>query len=89
MSNRSVFRLAVIGLLVFELAIGASLYFFFDYEALELALALLPESANWYTYLDNYFLPLMIIAVLLLIVIIASVVGVLLFKKLGALALYQ
>ena len=82
MSNRAVFRLAVIGLLVFELAIGASLYFFFDYEALEPALELLPESANWYSYLDNDFLPL-IIAILLVIVVIASVIGVLLFKNWG------
>ncbi len=82
MSNRVKFRLAVIGLLVFELIANAALYFFDD-GTLDPAWKLLPEAANWYTYYESNLAATIIVALLLIVAIIASIVGVLLFRNWG------
>lgn len=82
MSNRVIFRLAVIGLLIAELAIGVALYFL-DTGALDAAWEKLPESIDWYTYLESHFVTSVALLILLLVAILGSLVGVLLFKNWG------
>ncbi|BFM48775.1 hypothetical protein [Marinomonas sp. THO17] len=82
MSNRVIFRLAVIGLLIAELAIGVALYFL-DSGALDAAWEQLPESIDWYTYLESNFVTSVALLILLLVAILGSLVGVLLFKNWG------
>ncbi len=82
MSNRVIFRLAVIGLLIAELAIGVALYFL-DTGALDSAWEQLPESIDWYTYLESHFVTSVALLILLLVAILGSLVGVLLFKNWG------
>ena len=82
MSNRTVFRLVIIGLLVFEFAIGSAVYFFDD-GALDSAWELLPETVNWYAYLETHFISSLVVGFLLILVIVASLVGVLLFRNWG------
>lgn len=82
MSNRVIFRLAVIGLLIAELAIGVAMYFL-DTGALDAAWEQLPESIDWYTYLESHFVTSVALSILLLVAILGSLVGVLLFKHWG------
>jgi len=81
MSNRAIFRLAVIGLLVFELAIGVAFYFLDD-GALDAAWEQLPDATDWYTYIESH-LAISVALLLLLVAIVGSLVGVLLFKNWG------
>jgi hypothetical protein len=82
MSNRTAFRLIIIGLVVFELAIGYVSYFFDD-GTLDSAWELLPETVNWYPYFETHFITSIVVVFLLILVIVASLVGVLLFRNWG------
>lgn len=82
MSNRVIFRFAVIGLLIAELAIGVALYFL-DTGDLDAAWDQLPESIDCYTYLESHFVTSVTLLILLLVAILGSLVGVLLFKNWG------
>ena len=80
MSSRAVFRLAVIGLLVFELAVGVVL-FLFDDGTLNPAWEVLPKTIDWYIYLESHFIISIFSGLLLIVAIVASLVGVLLFRN--------
>ncbi|MCX4030235.1 hypothetical protein H0A36_26490 [Endozoicomonas sp. SM1973] len=82
MSNRAIFRLAVIGLLVFELAISVALYFFDD-GALDPAWEILPQAIDWQSYLESNLTISIIAGLSLIIVLLASLVGMLMFKSWG------
>ena len=82
MSNRVIFRLVIIGLLMFEIAILAALHFVDD-GALAPATNLLPKTVNWQTYFDLSPVLVGFIGLLLIILIMASVVGALLFRNWG------
>jgi len=81
-SNRAIFRLAVIGILIFDFVI-AGIVMLFDDGALDASWELLPEFFDWYSlFQDNVVLSVSIL-VLILALSIASLVGVLLFKVWG------
>ncbi|MCC5452601.1 hypothetical protein LMJ53_12805 [Rheinheimera sp. UJ51] len=68
--------------MLFEIAIFAALYFF-DNGALAPARNVLPETVDWQTYFDLSPVFCGAIGLLLIILIFASVVGVLLFRNWG------
>ncbi|NRD74134.1 hypothetical protein HQQ94_12985 [Shewanella sp. VB17] len=80
MNNRVVFRLAVIGLFIFEIAICVALYFFDD-GALDSAWQLLPETVDWYIYFESYPAIVAVAMFGLLSLIVVSFIGVLLFRN--------
>ncbi len=82
MSNRAVFRLALIGILVYELAIGAALYFFDD-GTLDPAWELLPETVGWHIYFESHFMASVAIGGVVILLLVAGLVGVLLFRNWG------
>jgi hypothetical protein len=82
MSNRAAFRLAIIGLLAYELAIGAALYFFDD-GTLDPAWELLPETIGWYTYFESHFIASIAVGVAVILIIVTGLVGVLMFQNWG------
>lgn len=82
MNNRIIFRLLIVGLLVFELAIGATSYFF-DSDALDPAWEVLPETYDWYPLLESNLIVTIFVSVSIILALLASLVGVLLFKNWG------
>ena len=82
MNNRVVFRLAIIGVLVFDLAIGAAVYWFDD-GSLDPARELLPDDFYWASFQESHFILSMVLGGLLVVTMIASIVGVLLFRNWG------
>lgn len=82
MSNRAIFRLAVIGILIFDFAI-AGIVMFFDNGALDAAWELLPEFIDWFSLYENHPVMLVSSLVFILAVSIISLVGVLMFKAWG------
>ena len=82
MSNRVLFRLLIVGLLAFELAVGAALYFFND-GALDSAWEALPESYDWYSLLESNLIVTISVGVSILLLLLAGLLGVLLFKNWG------
>lgn len=82
MRNRILFRLAVIGLLLFELAISGMVYFFDD-GSLDQAWELLPGTVDLLAYFEGNFTIPAIAGVVVVFIIIASFVGVLLFRNWG------
>ena len=82
MKNRVIFRLLIVALLAFELAIGAASYFFND-EALDPAWEVLPETYDLYSLLESNFIVAIFVSVSIIFALLASLVGVLLFKNWG------
>ena len=82
MSNRVVFRILIVGLLAYELAIGAVLYLFDD-GALDQAWEALPEEYDWYSFLESNLVVTILAGVSVMLVILTSLVGVLLYKNWG------
>lgn len=82
MSCRLIFRLAVIGVLIFELIIGLAVYFIDD-GALEPAWKLLPETVDLSVYFDSEPIIGGIVGLAVVLMFLASLVGVLLFRNWG------
>ena len=82
MNNRALFRLAGIGALVYEFAIGGALYLLDD-SALDPAWGLLPETIEWYSFLESYLIVASIVGSVLILMLVGGVVGVLLFRNWG------
>jgi hypothetical protein len=82
MRNRVLFRLLIVGLFVFELAVGAAFYFF-DNGGLDSAWEALPESYDWYSLLESNLIITMFVGVSIILVLLAGLLGVLLFKNWG------
>jgi hypothetical protein len=81
-SNRAIFRLAVIGILLFDFAI-VGIAMLFDNGALDASWELLPEFIDWYSLFENHLVILVSSLVFILAVSIISLVGVLMFKAWG------
>jgi hypothetical protein len=82
MSNKAIFRLAVIGILVFDFTI-VGMGMFFDNGELDASWELLPEFFDWFSIIENHLVVSISILVAILAVSIVSLVGVLLFKPWG------
>ncbi len=82
MSNRVIFRLVVVGILIFDFAI-AGIVMFFDNGALDAAWELLPEFFDWYSLFENHLVMFVSTLVLILALAIISLIGVLMFKAWG------
>lgn len=82
MSNRAIFRLAVIGILIFDFAI-AGIVMLFDNGALDASWELLPVSIDWYSLFENHLVITVSILVFILALSIISLVGLLMFKAWG------
>ena len=82
MSNRAIFRLAVIGILIFDLASGGIITFFDD-GSLDAAWELLPETFDWNSLIEEYLVLTISILAIILVMSILSLVGVVLFKAWG------
>lgn len=80
MSNRALFRLSVIGILLFEILISIAL-FVFDDGSLDAAWEALPESIDWVLIFESYAVVSIIAGVSVIILLLASVIGVLLFQN--------
>ena len=82
MSNKTKFRLVVLGVLMYEFAIGGALILF-DSGELDAALELLPETFDYYSLVENHFILSVSMAVIIMGMLISSIIGVLLFKNWG------
>ncbi len=82
MSNRIIFRLAVIGILIFDLASGG-IIMFFDNGGLDAAWELLPETFDWNSLIKDHLVLSISILAIIFVISILSLVGVLLFKTWG------
>lgn len=82
MSNRTRFRMAVIGILFLEIAIAVALYFLDD-GSLDSAWEMLPESFDWFVFVESNFVISILSGMLILFLLITSLVGVLLFRDWG------
>lgn len=82
MSNRVIFRFAVIGLLAFQIASGVALYYLDD-GSLDSAWELLPEPIDWYGYFESHIVIAILASLSVVLVIVASLIGVLLFQSWG------
>ncbi len=82
MSSRLIFRLTVIGVLIFELMISSAVYFFDD-GTLEPAWELLPETVDLSTYFASKPIIGGIVGLAVILLFLASLVGVLLFRNWG------
>lgn len=82
MDYRTFFRLSFVSLLIFQLSIGVAV-FYSDDGALEPAWDLLPQSTIMHVYLSEYLTGFIILFVFFSALILASYVGVLLFRNWG------
>lgn len=82
MNNRVVFRLLIVGLFAYELAVGAALYFF-DNGSLDSDWEVLPETYDLYSFLESNLIVTTFVAVSIMVLFLASLAGVLLFKNWG------